>query len=55
VLVWYDLRFTRIKCACLIVNNNNNNNNNNSLALVPEQTMPTERVPTFADRGVSRG
>ena len=31
----------------------------NSLALVRERTIPTERspklVPTFADRGVSRG
>jgi hypothetical protein len=30
-------------------NNNNNNNNNNSVALVREQTMPTERPPLVSE------
>jgi hypothetical protein len=28
---------------------NNNNNNNNSMALVQEQTIPTELLPLVAD------
>jgi hypothetical protein len=38
----------RVFCSAL-----GNNNNKNSVALVCKRTMPTERPPTFADRGVS--
>jgi hypothetical protein len=44
------------------MNNNNNDNNNDNINNNNSVTIPTERtpvvgelVPTFADRGVSRG